>query len=293
MIERAVTFGPEGGLVGILTEPDPAHAAPDRPGVILLNSGILHRVGASRIYVRIARQLAARGFPALRFDHGGVGDSAVRKDDGSFLESAIGEARQAMDLLAERRGVERFILAGLCSGSDMAYWTALEDERVVGLAQIDPFVYRTRRFLVRHYLPRLISPLAWGRSIRARTRYLLGKLRSANGRDEGEGVWVAPEYTRIFPPREEIAAGLRALRARGVSFWVFISGDMGEHINYATQYEESFPEVAFGDGLVVAYAPEANHTVTDLEDQKQVVEGIEAWAMERWGASAPLEVARR
>ncbi|TVP56139.1 MAG: hypothetical protein EA351_08790 [Gemmatimonadales bacterium] len=199
-----------------------------------------------------------------------------------------------MDLLAERRGVERFILAGLCSGSDMAYWTALEDERVVGLAQIDPFVYRTRRFLVRHYLPRLILPLAWGRSIRARTRYLLGKLRPGDGEDEGEGVWVAPEYTRIFPPREEIAAGLARLRARGVSFWVFISGDMAEQINYATQYEESFPEVEFGDGLVVSWAPEATHTVTALDHQRQVVEEIEGWAMERWGASTPpLEVAAR
>ena len=293
MIERAVTFGPEGGLVGILTEPDPAHAAPGRPGVILLNSGILHRVGASRVYVRIARQLAARGFPAFRFDHAGVGDSEVRKDGGSFIEGAIAEVRGAMDLLAERRGVERFILAGLCSGSDMAYWTALEDERVVGLAQIDPFVYRTRRFKVRHYLPRLLSPLAWGRSIRARSRYLWGKLRPEGGADEGEEVWVAPEYTRIFPPREEVAADLGTLRSRGVAFWVFISGDMTERINYPSQYEESFPEVSFGDGLVVAFRPEANHTITDLEHQREVATGIEAWALERWGAPAPLEMAGR
>lgn len=293
MIERAVRFGPDNGLVGILTEPDPERADPSRPGVVLLNSGILHRVGASRLYVQIARTLAGHGFPALRFDHSGVGDSAVRRDDGSFLESAIDEARAAMDLLEARRGAERFILAGLCSGSDMAYWSALEDDRVAGLAQIDPFVYRTRRFLVGYYLPRLLSPLAWGRSIRARTKHLLNRLRPGTEGDAAEAVWVAPEYTRKFPPRDEVARGLGKLRKRGVAFWVFISGDMSGHVSYASQYEESFPEVEFGDGLVVEFNPEANHTVTGLAHQKQVVEGIEKWALERWDASVPAELAGR
>ncbi|MDZ7781370.1 MAG: hypothetical protein U5R14_15765 [Gemmatimonadota bacterium] len=56
-----MTFGPEGILVGVLTEPDPDKAIPNAPGHLILNSGILHRVGASRIYVQIARALADQG----------------------------------------------------------------------------------------------------------------------------------------------------------------------------------------------------------------------------------------
>ncbi len=288
MNERALTFGEARHLVGILGEPDAAHASAEKPGVIFLNSGILHRVGASRIYVKMARKLSALGYPTFRFDHAGVGDSDVRRDDRSFLESAIHEAKTAMDLVQERKGVDRFVLAGLCSGADMAYWVALEDERVVGLVQLDPFVYRTRKAVLRHYLPRLLSPAAWGRSLRARTRYYLGKLRGGNGQDEGEAsVWVAPEYTRIFPPREEMARGLGALRARGVAFWVFITGDMGDIVNYQAQFAESFPEVAFGDGLHVDFAPEADHTVTGLAHQDRVVAGVAGWMGGRWGHSVP------
>ena len=57
MRERALTFGPA-NLVGVLTQPDPAVANPGLPAVVILNSGILHRAGASRLYVRIARRLA-------------------------------------------------------------------------------------------------------------------------------------------------------------------------------------------------------------------------------------------
>ncbi|TVP72395.1 MAG: hypothetical protein EA352_12680 [Gemmatimonadales bacterium] len=285
MIERALTFGPDGGLVGVLTEPDGPQAEAGRPGVLFLNSGILHRVGASRIYVQVARRLASEGFTAFRFDHAGVGDSAVRRDDGSFRDSAIREARAAMDLLAERRGVDRFILAGLCSGADMAYWAALEDPRVVGLVQIDPFVYRTRRFLLRYYLPRLVSPAAWWRSLSARTRWALGRLRPGT-EDEADAVWVAPEYTRVFPPREEVARGLARLRERGVVFWVWITGDMGEHVNYSGQYRESFPEVPFGpDGLEEHVVPDADHTVTGLEHQARVVEAVADWSRRHWEPS--------
>ena len=74
MNERALTFGDERHLVGILTEPAPSGRGGEeglaeaggedlRPGVVFLNSGILHRVGASRIYVKLARRLAAARVP--------------------------------------------------------------------------------------------------------------------------------------------------------------------------------------------------------------------------------------
>jgi len=286
MIERALRFGEGRNLVGVLTETETGGPEGERPGVVFLNSGILHRVGASRLYVLTARRLAGAGFPSIRFDHSGIGDSEVRRDGRGFEESAIAEARAAMDLLAERRGVRSFILAGLCSGADVAYWTALEDERVVGLAQLDPFAYRTWGYTRRHYLPRLVSPRAWWASVRGRSRAYSAEVRAWRRGDEVESVWVAPEYTRVFPPREQVAENLGRLNERGVAFYAFISRGLSDRVNYAGQYRESFPEVEFGDRLVVDYAPEANHTVTRLEDQERVVAGIERWALERWGGEA-------
>jgi len=278
-------FGPESSLVGILTEANPEHADAGLPSVVFLNSGIVHRVGANRLYVKIARRLAERGFTTLRFDHAGIGDSGPRRDDRPFQESAVEETRAAMDLLERTRGSERFVLGGLCSGADVAFWTALEDTRVVGLFQLDPFVYRTPRFLLSYYLPRLVSPAAWWRSLSSRGRHLAGRLRSAGEGAPVDTGWAAPEYTRIFPPRSEVAGGLRALADRGVAFFVFISGTMFEYVSYADQYERSFPEVDFSGRLVVDFAPDADHTVTRLDHQERVIQGIEGWATGRWGPS--------
>src|SRR5262249_47307203 len=57
--EKVVTFGAGRGLVGIVTLPGTPR--PDAPQLLLINSGIIHRVGANRLYVSLARTLAAAG----------------------------------------------------------------------------------------------------------------------------------------------------------------------------------------------------------------------------------------
>src|SRR5205085_6183975 len=69
--ETLCRFGADSHLFGVLTEPGEKR---DLPAVILLNAGSIHRVGPSRLYVRIARELAQDGFASLRLDHEGLGD---------------------------------------------------------------------------------------------------------------------------------------------------------------------------------------------------------------------------
>lgn len=102
MKEKALLFGKTRSLVGVLTDPEHAESAAKRPGVIILNSGLLPKIGPNRLHVKIARRLAAAGFVAMRFDFSGIGDSLPRKDGMSFARSAIVETQEAMDLLATR-----------------------------------------------------------------------------------------------------------------------------------------------------------------------------------------------
>jgi alpha/beta superfamily hydrolase len=83
MNEEAVHFGSLGSLIGIVTSAARRNNE-DKPGVVLLNPGIVHRVGPGRIYVKIARALAEQGFTVLRFDFSGIGDSSVRLDNRRF-----------------------------------------------------------------------------------------------------------------------------------------------------------------------------------------------------------------
>ncbi len=95
MKEQAVNFGEKQSLVGILTDPQNEKGSNIQVGAILLNSGILHRVGPGRTYVKMARELAALGFTVLRFDFSGIGDSKVRHDNLPFDKSSVDEAQAA------------------------------------------------------------------------------------------------------------------------------------------------------------------------------------------------------
>jgi hypothetical protein len=61
--EEVTRLGADGQLLGIVSHPSPMVA--DRPIVILLNAGVLHRVGPHRMHVTLARQLAQRASSTL------------------------------------------------------------------------------------------------------------------------------------------------------------------------------------------------------------------------------------
>src|SRR5690606_5770247 len=76
MNERALRFGDGERLGGVLALPDETLAA-DAPCIILLTAGLLHRPGPYRAYVDLARRLADAGYPVLRFDLSGIGESGI------------------------------------------------------------------------------------------------------------------------------------------------------------------------------------------------------------------------
>ena len=279
MNERVVRFGPGEGLVGILTEPGTGSAA-DLPAVLLLNAGAVHRAGPCRLYVTISRRLADAGFAALRFDFSGVGDSMPRPDTLSFEHSSRSEIRAAIDHLARHRSLRRFVLLGLCAGADAAFFGALEDERIVGTVQLDPFAYRTPLFYWHHYAPRVGSLAVWRRSLgnlRARIRFLLGVPDAAAEPDSPVSI-----YVRKFPPRGDVAAGLAHLSARGVRQLCLFTGGVQQYYNYAAQYRHCFRDVDFAGNLDEHCLFESDHIITRLDHQQQVVDVIVEW-MARFG----------
>jgi pimeloyl-ACP methyl ester carboxylesterase len=135
--EEAVRFGSSDALVGVVTDParDPCLSPP--LGVLFLNSGLTHHVGPNRLYVTLARELASLGLTAFRFDYSGIGDSEARRDGVPPEQGLLEETREAMAHLTASRGIERFILLGICSGAAVAYLAARTDSRVKAAALIN------------------------------------------------------------------------------------------------------------------------------------------------------------
>lgn len=139
VVERLLSFGPEGRFFGIFTEPEGVTETRSRPVVMLLNTAPHTRIGPSRMYVPMARQMAAAGFPVLRFDLNGVGDSGVNpgaERNPIYSKAFVKDVQQAMNAL-EQDGYQRFVAVGLCSGAYLAFHSALADRRIEGVAIVN------------------------------------------------------------------------------------------------------------------------------------------------------------
>jgi hypothetical protein len=288
--EKVVRFGREAKLVGILSEPRAGTDAVRDPMVLLVNSGILHRVGACRFHVRLARRLADEGIPALRFDFSGIGDSEVRRDDLAFEQSAVAELREAMDHLAATKNAHNFVVIGLCSGADMAFEVAKVDPRVVGLGVLDPWAYRTPRYYVNHYAPRLLRASVWARRIRRMLAAQPAPMPSA-GEPSLEELDL-PTYVREFPPQAHAEADLRGLIERDVKLCAIFSGGQSDHYNYQGQFADAFRSLDLRVRLLERYFPDADHIFTDLGHQQQVVDTLAGWLRAAWRPSAPASLPR-
>ncbi len=289
MRERAIRFGKSASLIGVITEPAQGTSRAAL-GVVFLNSGILHHVGACRMHVRLARQLAKHGITSIRFDLSGIGDSEARKDSLTFEQSAQVEVQEAMDYLTVAKRINEFVLIGLCSGADMGFMVSQGDARVVGLVQLDAYAYRNTGYYIRHYAPKMLRLGIWTNFIRRK----LGFGAQLNGKGPEPGAdYVRLEYRRKFPPKETVEAGLRTLAERGVDLLFLFSGGQGDHYNHRSQYESTFASVNFGGRIQVEYYPTADHLFSALEHQRQVDQAIVTWASkveQRRRRTEPAEV---
>jgi dienelactone hydrolase len=132
----------DGRLFGIL---HPAYGGDGggpavRTAIVLLNAGCVPRFGAHRQYLPLARRWAALGFPVLRLDLSGIGDSPVgegAEENLTYPPGARSDIDRALRWLTAQTGADRFVLVGLCSGADLAF-AAAEDPRVDGVVMMNP-----------------------------------------------------------------------------------------------------------------------------------------------------------
>jgi hypothetical protein len=271
MIEQAVSFGRGGNLQGVVSEPD-ASTRSGAPDVLVLNTGSTHKVGAFRMTVDLARALTRVGVRVLRFDLSGLGDSRMRAAREHEEDIALSDVRDAMDFLGERYRSRRFVLMGLCSGSDNSHRAAVADERVVGAVHLEGIGYRTLRYYGIYYGPRFLSKDFIARQLE---RKILGA---------GDDAAPANAYERKFPPKEQVARDLTALMARGVRLLYIYNHGAHLHTNYREQLRESFPSVDFGDRLEVEMYPLAGHTYPLVRGRATAVGRIVEWTERNFAA---------
>jgi len=286
--EQALLLGKRKSLVAIIAqEPVAARAAVDRPVIVILNSGIIHRVGPNRMFVRLARQLASAGHVVVRFDLSGIGDSEPRADELQPLEAALADIREVLDSLEASRQARRFVLVGLCSGADHSIVYGGGDPRVVGMVLIDPSIPRTRGYYVRHYRGRMLRWRSWlnfacGRHPfwKALGRSIAPALPLARSEDAELLAEPLPDLQDI-EVRAFLANAYGRAAAAGIDIMAVFTGGREDRHNGAMQLLEAFPEVAFGSRLRLEFMGSADHTFTSQDDRGNLLALITTWVGER------------
>jgi alpha-beta hydrolase superfamily lysophospholipase len=283
MKETIVAFGKTRSLIGIVTHPEDRSSA-DLPAIILLNSGILHRVGPGRLYVKMARALAAQGFVVLRFDFSGIGDSRSSDEDISFEARTITEVDEAMKYLGTEYRSDKFVLTGICSGAQIAYETQCNDVRVVGAAPIN--IYRLlepsddrlasavkNRSETRYLLQfSLLNPASWlklfggradYRGILKKINFLLRKLVPANKQEYRDTPRIKSDIRSITDRNAHLLL-IYSVTDRGLDF---VRETLGNEMN--TAWEES--------GRFRIEVIRANHTFSLPSSQRELIGLMVNW----------------
>jgi alpha/beta superfamily hydrolase len=280
MSEQVVSFGGARSLIGILHCPESPRI--DLPVIVMLNAGILHRVGPNRLYVTFARRLVELGFAVLRFDVWGIGDSQDTAGDlqreGTFVDDTLA----AFDMLRERFAATSFLLMGICMGARIAVEVASRDERVKSLLLMEGIYVKSARY----HVARMLDADKWRRVFTGQS-YVVKKLRqklmsrlrrrsglaSATVRSDGKLVLF-----RNDNPERDMKDNLRALLARGVRIKLVFRD--GNEIAYNYRLRRSGNRIAavgLPRLLEVAFIPFADHTFTPLVSQELLLETTLDW----------------
>jgi pimeloyl-ACP methyl ester carboxylesterase len=272
--EQAVLFGSRTSLVGVATKAVSAASA-DCPAIVILNTGIIHRVGHHRMFVTMSRALGAVGYTVLRFDFSGIGDSPPRDDGLSLADASMAEIKEALDWLEWDRKASRMILVGLCSGADHAVLYGYTDPRIVGLVLMDPSIPPTLRYRMHYVAGRLRQFRSWvnvlsGRSRTARMlmRHMLPITQPGRGSQRHALQKRAPRETIERHYQNSVDSGIEILA---------IFTEETTRQTYREQIIEALPNVSFGDRLKLEFFPGSDHTFALESDRSRLIQLIVQW----------------
>lgn len=215
-VEEVVRFRcKQATLWGVLSRPPNGVAS--TVAVLIVVGGPQYRVGSHRQFVVLARTLASHGFPTLRFDYRGMGDSEGERQT---FEEAGPDVTAAIDALtAACPQAQRVVVWGLCDAASAAMMFATAHPRVAGIVAANPWarseVSQAATRLKHYYGARLMQREFWaklgggGFAWRASLQSLWGNLKAA--RDE-RGDSASSPATETFHAR--MARGLAAFQGR-------------------------------------------------------------------------------
>lgn len=276
IVESADNFACEGAsLIGIATLPEQTCGS---VGLVVLVGGPQYRVGSHRQFALLCRCAASAGYPALRFDYRGMGDSSGEYKTFEQLDADVDAAITRLQALAP--SVRRVVLWGLCTAASTAMMYAPTDARVAGLVLVNPWVrddvtiartqmkhYYVRRLATREFWSRLVSgQIDVAASLRSFARSL---------RDSTRRIGAVDGRTHL-PFQTRMARAMTAFQGRSL---LLLSGnDMTakEFVEYSSTHPE-WHGVLDSSRITRHDFPDADHTFSTAGWRAAVEQATVEW----------------
>lgn len=282
--EQALMLDCDGdSLVGILSGAGLSAAR----GVLIVVGGPQYRVGSHRQFALLARHLAERGIPALRFDYRGMGDSG---GEVRTFEHVDADIRCAIDrFFTSVPGLKDVVIWGLCDAASAALFYAHRDTRVSGLVLLNPWV-RTgqgvaRAHLRHYYLLRVFQPGLWRKiargefNYREATRVLARFLIDAIARRRPSRA-IDGSYASDAPLPDRMEDGLRKFGGRVL--FILSGNDLtAREFKDAVARSSGWRQLLANGRVAWHELDEANHTFARRDWRDQVARWTEEWVRNR------------
>jgi hypothetical protein len=203
-----------------------------------------------------------------------MGDSEPAReslDDDTQLKLDMSEA---LNFLASKYAIDRFIMIGLCSGVPGAHAMAITDERVIAAAFIDGYTYKTFSYYLQRRLLRYFFPELWIRFFRRR----VSQLRHRS--DLVQNAPVAPPrfYSGAAPPLARFRDDISRMVSRGMPLLFVYTGEVQDHFNGRRQFTEMLgPELRRSALITLSYQSAADHLFQSLAQRSELISGISGW----------------
>ena len=276
MMESVHLMGRSTTPLAILTVPDAAGRTRDT-AVIMLNSGLLHRVGPFRLSVTFARQLAMCGFASLRIDQSGKGDSERRRGL-NVLESIRRDYEESREFLKRNLGTKSIVVMGLCSGADDVLYLASEFDDIEGAILLDGFSSRTLRYYIHYYGEKALRASSWLNVMRQFLRMVHDRF------DPGGGVGEAPDIgaLREFVNVGEMRGRFQSIVKRGGKLLCVFTKSAEARYSYKGQLIDCLRLSDGEERISEVFMAEAKHTYPLSAHRHRLIETTCRWMVEEF-----------
>ncbi|WP_395753060.1 alpha/beta fold hydrolase [Prosthecobacter sp.] len=298
-------------LFGIMTKAEACPAS--LPWIVMLNAGSSYRVGPGRMHVQLARQLAAMGYPCLRLDLNGIGDSVLgdpEKENDSYTATAFRDVAMICDYLHALQPGRRIVLMGLCSGAYVAFQSAaqLPHPALIEGILINPLVFFWKEGMTlkdanidqlvawREYWNSIFKWSQWKMLLTGRTRTgFAGSLKRFAGHlmprfsKPSTPSAFAPQLDYGHPARKDLPGDLQRVVAAGRRLALFVSDNDPGHFLLMYQARRKATQLMKQGKLQCHFIANADHTFSTAQARQTFYRSLTEYLRQRFGSGTSQE----